>query len=72
MHAHTVAEAEGRDAGFHLPTQGALAHQVAGEVHAAIPQARLLAYERVGHALHWEEPERFAADLAGFVAGLRR
>ena len=25
-----------------------------------------------GHALPWEEPERFAADLAGFVAGLRR
>jgi len=23
-------------------------------------------YEGVGHALHWEQPERFAADVAEF------
>lgn len=37
-------------------------------VQAAIPHARFVVYEGAGHALHWEEPERFAADLAAFVA----
>jgi pimeloyl-ACP methyl ester carboxylesterase len=27
----------------------------------------LLVYEGTGHALHWEEPERFVADLVSFV-----
>jgi pimeloyl-ACP methyl ester carboxylesterase len=35
---------------------------------AAIGGARLTVYEGIGHALHWEQPERFAADLAAFVA----
>jgi pimeloyl-ACP methyl ester carboxylesterase/tetratricopeptide (TPR) repeat protein len=38
---------------------------------AAIPGAKLNVYVGVGHALHWEEPERFAADLAAFVNTLR-
>jgi len=25
-------------------------------------------YEQAGHAMHWEEPRRFARDLAAFVA----
>ena len=33
----------------------------------AIPHARFLVYEKTGHALHWERPERFAADLVAFV-----
>lgn len=37
---------------------------------AAIPAADLAVYEGAGHALHWEEPARFAADLARFVEHL--
>jgi non-heme chloroperoxidase len=38
----------------------------------AIAGARLIVYPGAGHAMHWEEPARFAADLAAFVAGLGR
>jgi pimeloyl-ACP methyl ester carboxylesterase len=33
----------------------------------AIPGARLVAYCDAGHTVHWEEPERFAADLVAFI-----
>jgi len=36
----------------------------------AITSARLVVYEDAGHGLHWEEPERFAADVTTFVQGL--
>lgn len=29
-----------------------------------------IVYEKAGHALHWEEPERFAADLVAFAGRL--
>jgi non-heme chloroperoxidase len=32
-----------------------------------IPDAQLIVYRDAGHALHWEEPERFATDLMTFV-----
>jgi pimeloyl-ACP methyl ester carboxylesterase len=32
----------------------------------AIPGAQLSVYVGAGHAMHWEEPERFAAELADF------
>src|SRR5687767_773720 len=37
---------------------------------STIPGARLVFYPNVGHALHWEEPARFAFDLAAFTAKL--
>lgn len=34
---------------------------------AIIPGSRLIAYPGTGHALHWEQPERFANDLVAFM-----
>jgi pimeloyl-ACP methyl ester carboxylesterase len=33
-----------------------------------IPGARFIVYEGYGHAFHWEDPKRFAADLVAFLA----
>jgi pimeloyl-ACP methyl ester carboxylesterase len=33
----------------------------------AIPGARFVEYPDGGHAIHWEDPARFAADLVGFT-----
>ena len=44
------------------------------ELLEALPDARLEVYENVGHAVHWERPERFARDVAAFsryCAGLQ-
>jgi non-heme chloroperoxidase len=35
---------------------------------AAIPGAELLVYEGTGHAVHWEQPARAAADIAAFIS----
>ena len=37
------------------------------ELAASIPGARIEIVEGIGHALHWEDPERFAASLARFL-----
>ncbi|WP_169792042.1 alpha/beta fold hydrolase [Jiangella muralis] len=42
------------------------------ELAAAIEGSRLVTYEGTGHLVLWERPERVAADLAAFVAGVRR
>jgi non-heme chloroperoxidase len=35
---------------------------------SALPNVRLVTYEGGGHALHWEDPVRFARDLTDFVS----
>ena len=37
----------------------------------AIPGSSLKAYEGIGHAVHWEEPERFASDLMTFIKAIK-
>lgn len=37
------------------------------QLNIAIKNSRLVVYEGTGHALHWEEPGRFAKDLAEFI-----
>ncbi|HWP42261.1 MAG TPA: alpha/beta hydrolase [Blastocatellia bacterium] len=39
---------------------------------ATIKGSQLVVYEGSGHALHWEQPERFAADLLAFIKQLSR
>jgi pimeloyl-ACP methyl ester carboxylesterase len=34
---------------------------------ATIPDARFRLYEGLGHAMHWDDPATFAADLAAFA-----
>jgi len=40
------------------------------ELLALFPGARLIVYDAVGHAPHWESPETFAVDLEAFLDGL--
>jgi pimeloyl-ACP methyl ester carboxylesterase len=37
---------------------------------SALPHATFTMYPETGHALHWEQPERFAADLDTFMRGV--
>lgn len=37
----------------------------------SIRHANLLVYEGIGHAVHWEEPKRFADDVVTFIATLK-
>ncbi len=38
---------------------------------AAIPGSRLVVYEGTGHVVHWEEPERVAADISALAEQVR-
>lgn len=37
-----------------------------------ISHAKYITYEGTGHAIHWEEPVRFAADITSFVNSVRK
>ncbi|WP_270934781.1 alpha/beta fold hydrolase [Falsiroseomonas oryzae] len=47
-----------------------LAHDAQAALARGIPGALRLTYRGAGHALHWEEPARFAADLGAFATAL--
>ena len=34
---------------------------------AEIPHARIIIYPGTGHALHWDQPQQFMADLQAFL-----
>ena len=46
--------------------------EMARWIAAAVPGARLSAYEGIGHSPFWEAPERFNAELATLAAAARR
>ena len=51
-----------------------ISRETQDELLATLPDARLEVYENVGHAVHWEQPLRFARDVAAFsryCAGLQ-
>lgn len=48
-----------KDSIFHRDDQETLLHN--------IPQASLKAYPETGHALHWERPQQFTADMLAFI-----
>jgi pimeloyl-ACP methyl ester carboxylesterase len=62
IQAPTLIVSGGRDAIHPSSEHEALARTIVG--------ARVVVYPDAGHALHWEEPARFAADLVTFVEGL--
>ena len=43
-----------------------IARETQNELLRALTDSRLTVYRDVGHALHWEQPERFAADVLAF------
>jgi pimeloyl-ACP methyl ester carboxylesterase len=36
-----------------------------------LKKAKLVIYEGIGHALHWEEPKRFVNDLLQFIQSVQ-
>ena len=74
-------ELAGYDVRAELPRIAAPTHVVWGDadnffgpveqeaLRKGIPGATFSVYAGAGHSPHWEEPERFARELASFVAG---
>lgn len=44
--------------------------EAAEALRSAIPGARLVSYAAAGHAMHWEDPARVAAEMTSFVTDL--
>jgi len=61
IHVPTLVLGGDKDAVFSVAEQRALAHAIDG--------ARVVIVPGVGHALHWEDPQRFVSELVGFAAG---
>jgi non-heme chloroperoxidase len=47
-------------------------HSDTQHLQRSIARSQLARYAGAGHAMHWEQPERFARDLVRFVEGLPR
>ncbi len=62
MHRPTLIIWGDRDALFDADDEAAL--------RAAIPHARFVTYQGVGHGVQWEVPERVAGDVGAFALGL--
>lgn len=62
IHAPTLIVWGDQDAVLSRTDQDALVEGIGG--------SRLLVYEGAGHSPHWEDPDRFASDLATFVETL--
>lgn len=37
------------------------------KLQSVLKNSKLIVYENIGHALHWEDPEKFAGDLINFI-----
>lgn len=37
------------------------------DLRKALPNAKFIAYENIGHNIHWEDPQRMAADVLSFL-----
>lgn len=40
-------------------------------LNAMISKSKLIIYQQAGHAVHWEEPERFVKDLLSFIQNIK-
>ena len=49
---------------------GLVGREMQEQLSARLPGAELLVYSGVGHTPRWEDPSRFASDVAAFVEGL--
>jgi non-heme chloroperoxidase len=47
-------------------------HQGQDALKRNIKNSKLIVYEGTGHAVHWEEPARFAKDLAQFIQSINK
>jgi non-heme chloroperoxidase len=73
MHGAMTADARGELAGIDVPTllvwgdqDAMISREDQDGLRKGIRDTQLIVYPDAGHGAHWEEPERFARDLAEF------